>query len=160
MRTEHRNRSPLGLGPLESAIMQVLWEAGGWLRIRDIRDRMDYSPVAYTTVATVTGVLCEKDLLARRQATPGGTQGKAGWLYCAARPAAEHIGELVAELLDRSPNPGATLACALATARTAAQIGNSFFIMPCRNTAGLAETSQDGPAASVSVRQPARSVEL
>jgi len=51
-------RSPLGLGPLETAIMQVMWEADGWLMVRDIRDRMDYAPVAYTTVSKVTSILC------------------------------------------------------------------------------------------------------
>ena len=53
-------RSPLGLGPLETAIMRVMWEADGWLTVRDIRDRMDYTPVGYTTVASVAGILCEK----------------------------------------------------------------------------------------------------
>jgi predicted transcriptional regulator len=41
-------RSPLGLGPLETAIMQVMWEADHWLMVRDIRDRMNYPAVAYT----------------------------------------------------------------------------------------------------------------
>ena len=48
---QREQRSPLGLGPLETAIMQVMWEADSWLMVRDIRDRMDYAPVAYTTVA-------------------------------------------------------------------------------------------------------------
>jgi hypothetical protein len=34
--------------------MQVMWEADDWLMVRDIRDRMDYPAVAYTTVAQVT----------------------------------------------------------------------------------------------------------
>lgn len=41
-------RSPLGLGPLETAIMQALWKADDWVMVQDIRDRMDYPPVAYT----------------------------------------------------------------------------------------------------------------
>ena len=59
-------RSPLGLGPLETAIMQVMWESSHWLTVRDIRDRMDYAPVAYTTVAKVVGILYEKGLLVRQ----------------------------------------------------------------------------------------------
>ena len=33
--------------------------------VRDIRDRMDCAPVAYTTAAKVTSILSEKDLLIR-----------------------------------------------------------------------------------------------
>jgi predicted transcriptional regulator len=74
------------LGSLEDAIMQALWEAGDWLTIRDIRDQMDYGPVAYTTVATVTGILSEKDLLVGRQAHRERRPGPAGLVVsrCAA----------------------------------------------------------------------------
>ncbi len=61
MQSEQRERrSPLGLGPLEAAIMHVLWDANTWLTIRDVRDRMDYAPVAYTTVASVASILHDK----------------------------------------------------------------------------------------------------
>jgi hypothetical protein len=57
MQSERREqRSPLGLGvagqrdagkrhlgPLEAAIMRVLWDTDTWLTIRDVRDRMDYA---------------------------------------------------------------------------------------------------------------------
>ena len=33
--------------------MRVMWHADGWLTVRDIRHRMDYIPVGYTTVARV-----------------------------------------------------------------------------------------------------------
>lgn len=118
MRTEHRSRSVLGLGPLEDAIMQAVWEADDWLMVRDIRDRMDYERVAYTTVATVAGVLCEKDLLVRRQERREGIPGSAAWWYRATRPMAEHVGDLIAKLLDRSPSPEATLSYALTTTRS------------------------------------------
>ncbi len=115
---QHEQRSPLGLGPLETAIMQVMWAADDWLMVRDIRDRMDYASVAYTTVAKVTGILYEKDLLIRRLEERPGKPGPSAWWYRAARPMSEHIGELIATLLDHSPNPEATLDYALARRRT------------------------------------------
>jgi predicted transcriptional regulator len=119
MRSDPREqRSPLGLGPLETAIMQVMWEAGGtWLMVRDIRDRMDYPPVAYTTVAKVTSILHDKDLLIRRLDDRPGKPGPAAWWYRAARPMSAHIGELIATLMDYSPDPEAALAHALAARR-------------------------------------------
>src|SRR5579863_7432745 len=115
MRSEQRERrSPLGLGPLETAIMQVAWEADSWLMIRDIRDRMDYGPVVYTTVARVTGILHKKNLLIRRRDDRAGMPGPSAWWYRTARPMTEQIGELIAKLLDYSPNPEATLDYALA----------------------------------------------
>ena len=122
MRSDRRERrSPLGLGPLETAIMQVLWEAGGWLTVRDIRDRMDYAPVADTTVAKVTSILYEKDLLVRHLGERGGKRGPSAWWYRAARPMSEQIGELIVKLLDYSPNPDATLDYALAARRTSSK---------------------------------------
>jgi len=111
---QREQRSPLGLGPLETAIMQVMWEADDWLMVRDIRGRMDYAPVAYMTVSKVTSVLCEKDLLIRRRDTRAGKPGPAAWWYRAARPMNEHIGELIAKLMDYSPDPEAALAYAMA----------------------------------------------
>jgi predicted transcriptional regulator len=111
---QRERRSPLGLGPLESAIMQVMWEADGWLMVRDIRDRMDYAPVAYTTVSKVTSILCDKDLLIRRLEDRVGKPGPAAWWYRAARSMNEHVGKLIAQLMDYSPDPEAALAYAMA----------------------------------------------
>jgi predicted transcriptional regulator len=111
---QSERRSPLGLGPLETAIMQVMWNTDDWLMIRDIRDRMDYPLVAYMTVSKVTSVLCEKDLLIRRRGTRAGKPGPAAWWYRAALPMNEHIGELIARLMDYSPDPEAALAYAMA----------------------------------------------
>ena len=110
-------RSPLGLGPLETAVMRVMWETDQWLMVRDIRDRMDYAPVTYTTVAKVTSILCEKNLLIRRLGDRAGKPGPSAWWYRAARPVNEHIGELIAALMDYSPDPEAALAYALAARR-------------------------------------------
>ena len=35
-----------GLGPLESAIMTVIWDAGQSLSVRVVRERMDYQSAA------------------------------------------------------------------------------------------------------------------
>jgi predicted transcriptional regulator len=119
---QREQRSPLGLGPLETAIMQVMWEADGWLMVRDIRDRMDYAPVAYMTVSKVTSVLCGKDLLIRRLDDRAGKPGPAAWWYQAARPMNEHIGELIAKLMDYSPDPEAALAYAMAARQRSQRI--------------------------------------
>ncbi len=104
MQSERRERrSALGLGPLETAIMRVLWDANAWLTVRDVRDRMDYAPVAYTTVARVTGILHDKALLVRRLEDRDGGPGSSVWWYHAARPMSEEIGELIAKLLGYSP---------------------------------------------------------
>jgi len=94
--------------------MHVMWEADGWLMVRDIRDRMDYASVAYTTVAKVAEILHGKGLLVRRLKDRPGKPGPSAWWYRAAQPMSEHIGELIANLLDYSPDPEETLSYALA----------------------------------------------
>ena len=115
--------SPLGLGPLEKVIMQALWNAAGWVTVQHVREAMDYHrPVAYSTVATVLGNLCDKGLVHRELGDRAGHPGSGVWWYRAARPKTEHIGELIANLLDHSPSPAAALAHALTTAQRAIQI--------------------------------------
>jgi predicted transcriptional regulator len=110
--------------------MQALWKASGWVTVHDIRDRMDYHrPVAYSTVATVVGNLCDKGLVRRELGDRTEHPGSGVWWYRAARPETEHIGELIATLLDHSPSPAAALAHALATARTAIQINEDVIWM-------------------------------
>jgi predicted transcriptional regulator len=115
-------RSPLGLGPLETAIMQATWEADDWLMIREIRDRMNYPSVAHTTVARVAQILYGKGLLRRDLIERAGRPGPSVWYYRAARSATEHIGELIAALLDHSPSPAESLGYALSTAQAAIQL--------------------------------------
>ncbi len=96
-------RLPAGAGPLS-------------VSVRDIRDRMD-PPGAYTTVSKVTSILCDKDLLIRCLDDRAGKPGLPAWWYRAARPINEHIGELIARLMDYSPGPEAALAYALTARR-------------------------------------------
>jgi predicted transcriptional regulator len=117
-------RSLPGLGPLETAVMNVMWDVDvdGRLSIREIRDRIDYPPVSYTTVATAIGNLHTKGLVTRRIGTRAGKPGPLAWWYCAARSASEYAGALIAALLDSSPDPQATLDHALATAQCGRQL--------------------------------------
>ena len=112
-------QAPLGLGPLETAVMQTLWNAGRWLMNREIHDLLDYrKPVVYTTVAAISGNLHTKGLVCRRLIDAPGHPGLPAWHYHAAQSQAEHIGALIATLLDHSPSPAETLAHALAATRT------------------------------------------
>jgi predicted transcriptional regulator len=120
-------QSPLGMGPLETAIMHALWNTSEWVNIQGICDSIDYHrPVAYTTVSTVTGILYGKGLVHRMVGHRAGHYGSQPWWYRAAQSQAEHIGDLIAALLDYSPSPTQTLAHALATTRTAIQINDAI----------------------------------
>jgi predicted transcriptional regulator len=119
-------RSPLGLGPLETAIMQALWDDGGWVNLPVLRDSMNYHRhVAYTTTATVIGILCDKGLVYRELGDRPKRAGAEVWWYRAARPQAEHIGNLIATLLNYSASPAETLAHALARMKTAISLDGS-----------------------------------
>jgi len=65
-------------------------------------------------VSKVTSILCGKDLLIRRLQDRAGKPGPAAWWYRAARSMNEHTGELIAQLMDYSPDPEAALAYAMA----------------------------------------------
>jgi predicted transcriptional regulator len=62
-----KNRAPVHqpLGPLEIAVMEILW-AGGPGNVREVLDRLR-RPLAYTTVMTTLDRLFKKGLLARRK---------------------------------------------------------------------------------------------
>lgn len=62
------------LGPLETEIMQVLWQSDTALRVREVLDRLNDArqpPLAYTTVMTVMARLAEKGVLRREPAGRG-----------------------------------------------------------------------------------------
>ena len=66
-----------GLGPLESAIMTVIWDAGQSLSVRVVRERMDYQSAdgedpAYTTVMSVMVILWRKGFLDRAKCPGAG----------------------------------------------------------------------------------------
>jgi predicted transcriptional regulator len=132
--------------------MRAVWQVNGWVTVQSVRDRMDYHrPVAYTTVATVIGNLCDKGMLYREIGDGTGHPGSGVWWYHATRPEIEHTAEVIAALLDHSPNPTAVLAHALATAQTVGQIKATLYFAdpigdlgPSRRISACAATAEGG----------------
>jgi predicted transcriptional regulator len=62
---KHHEPSPLPLGPLEIAVMEILWSRGK-SNVRDVVDRID-RPLAYTTIMTTLDRLFKKRLLLRQK---------------------------------------------------------------------------------------------
>jgi predicted transcriptional regulator len=61
-------------GPLESEVMDVVWQAGRPVAVREVIDDLNGSrsePLAYTTVMTVMSRLADKDVLSRCKAGRG-----------------------------------------------------------------------------------------
>jgi len=124
----------LGLGPLEAAIMTVMWQADDWLTTREIQNRIDYPTRAYTSVATVATNLERKGHLRKRRFPAANHPGPRRWQYHAAVPLAEHLGHVIGELLQCSPDPAATLRHAhrigYGLAHGAAPAGNRRVVPP------------------------------
>ena len=105
-----------GLGPLESAIMTVVWDVGKPLTVRGVRDRLDYRGMydedpAYTTVMTVMTVLWRKGLLSRERFLG---EGHRSALWYQARVTREnHLAGVIRGVLACAPDPAAVLLCAL-----------------------------------------------
>lgn len=105
-----------GLGPLESAIMTVIWDAGEPLTVRGVRDRMDYRGMydedpAYTTVMTVMTVLWRKGLLSRDRFL--GEGNRKAWWYQARVTREDHLAGVIGGVLACAPDPAAVLLRAL-----------------------------------------------
>ena len=101
-----------GLGPLESAIMTVIWDAGQPLSVRVVRERLDYQAgdgedPAYTTVMTVMMVLWRKGFLERAKC-PGAGHGRAWW-YAACIAREDHLATVIRQALDCARDPAAVL---------------------------------------------------
>ena len=90
-------------GELESAIMDVMWDAERAYAVREVRERMDYPrPVAYTTVMTVMDILHRKGVLRRDK------HGRA-WRYWPSEAREEHDARLMAEVLRSGGNRVVTM---------------------------------------------------
>lgn len=106
-----------GLGPLESAIMTVVWDAGQPLPVRAVRDRLDYrkgdgETPAYSTVMTVMTILWQKELLTRAR-NPGDGDPRAWWYEpCITRD--DHLVAVIRHALDCTTDPIALLRHAVA----------------------------------------------
>lgn len=89
----------MGLGELESAVMDVLWRADEPLRVRDVMARLESSrALAYTTVMTVLDNLHTKDMVTRSRI------GR-GYRYRAVHTREETAAELVRQVLRSSGDP-------------------------------------------------------
>lgn len=92
-----------GLGELEAAVMDVLWQAGEPVKVRDVLDELDTGrTLAYTTVMTVLDNLYRKEWVDRE------LDGKA-YLYEPAFGREEAATRAVREALESSGDPEAAL---------------------------------------------------
>lgn len=76
---------------LENAVMEILWDDGGWLGAGEVRARLDRE-VALSTVATVLGRLLHKGRVERR---PSGR----AFRYRATLSREDHVAEQMREVL-------------------------------------------------------------
>ena len=91
------------LGPLEAAVMEVLWSSDGPLTVREVIDRMDgQRALAYTTVMTVLIHLYRKDMVEREPA------GRA-FSYRASVSREEAAAASLRDVLDASSDPRSAL---------------------------------------------------
>ncbi|WP_091302718.1 BlaI/MecI/CopY family transcriptional regulator [Micromonospora halophytica] len=91
------------LGPLETAVMNVLWAAPGPLTVRQMVDALAERDLAYTTVMTVLDNLHRKGWADRDLA------GRA-YRYRPRASREEHVGHLMAEALSTAADQHAALA--------------------------------------------------
>jgi predicted transcriptional regulator len=92
--------NPSKLGHLEERVMDVVWQAAGEVRARQVAAVMpDYAP---TTIATVLRRLADKGLVRRR------VEGRALW-YGATGNAAGHVATVMVEALRSGEQPDRAL---------------------------------------------------
>ncbi len=101
-----------GLGPLESAIMTVIWDTDQSLSVPVVRERMDYQSAdgedpAYMTVMSVMVILWRKWFLDRAKC-PGAGHGRAWW-YAAHISREDHLATVIRQALTCTPDPAAVL---------------------------------------------------
>lgn len=96
-----RNRE---MGQLESEVLTVLWETGGWVSPREVGEALPSRPrVAYNTIGTVLVRLCRKGLVERRR------EGRR-FVYRAVQSREEVEARRMAEVLEASGDRRAALA--------------------------------------------------
>jgi predicted transcriptional regulator len=92
-----------GLGELQAAVMNVLWDAAEPLKVRQVMDRLDTGrPLAYTTVMTVLDNLHRKCWATREM------HGNA-YRYRPAVSRAAAAARALRDVLDSSGDPDAVL---------------------------------------------------
>lgn len=110
-RNENEGAPQLGLGPLELAVMEVVWRRGEG-NVRDVVAQLD-RPFAYTTIMTTLDRLFKKGLLERRKV-------ERAFLYKARLSRRElevqRAGDLVAGFLEAPHGMRELLVCCLVDA--------------------------------------------
>jgi predicted transcriptional regulator len=90
-------------GDLEAAIMDVVWAAGGPVRVREVSEQLNRDrPLAFNTVQTVMENLYHKGWLGRQK------EGRA-YRYEPTRTRDDYAAGLLAEALSAAGDPAATL---------------------------------------------------
>lgn len=89
----------LPMGELEAAVMDVLWDRGGWLTPGEVHEALSVGrPLAYNTVMTILVRLWQKGRLERER---DGRAYAYRPLLSREEHAAAHMGELLAATRDR-----------------------------------------------------------
>ncbi len=98
------NQQVRRLGDLEAAIMELVWDATGPLRVREVVDQLQPErTLAYTTVMTVMDNLHTKGWLTRER------DGRA-WSYRAAGTRQTYAAQLMNDVLTNSTDRAGALA--------------------------------------------------
>ncbi|QVQ50767.1 BlaI/MecI/CopY family transcriptional regulator [Spiractinospora alimapuensis] len=91
-----------GLGPLEAAVLDVLWDATAPMSVRQVVDTLDDREPAYTTIATVLENLRRKERVERERV------GRL-WYYRAMSNRAAHAAQVMHGALSASDDAHDTL---------------------------------------------------
>lgn len=91
-----------GMGELERAVMNVLWDRGDPASVRDVARALSERDLAYTTVMTVLDRLSRKGFVQRERA------GRA-WLYRPSASREAYIAQLMLDALDLTGDRDAAL---------------------------------------------------
>jgi len=89
------------LGPLETAVMEVLWKSAEPMSVRQVADALRDRGLAYTTLATVLDNLHRKEWVDRDRV------GRA-WFYRPRMRSSEYAARVMREALAASDSPRAT----------------------------------------------------
>ncbi|WCO68010.1 BlaI/MecI/CopY family transcriptional regulator [Iamia majanohamensis] len=99
-----RRTKELRGGELEAAVMDVVWERGGWVSVSDVRSVLTQArPLSYNTVLTIMVRLFEKGRLERRR------DGRA-YLYQPLQSRERDAAARMEQVLDKTADRPAALA--------------------------------------------------
>lgn len=91
-----------GMGELERAVMNVLWDRGDPASVRDVARALSERDLAYTTVMTVLDRLSRKGFVQRERV------GRA-WLYRPSASREAYVAQLMLDALDLTGDRDAAL---------------------------------------------------